>query len=99
MTRQRDPFERAVTRAERMHRRAALFETRSGIMRFALYLFGALGLGWTVLLAIHWVVFPQPRWLVVLHTMVLALVAGYYLIALGFIGLMKRRRPDLFGAP
>lgn len=96
MTRQRDPFERAVVQAERMHRRAARFETRSGIMRVALYLFGALGVGWAVLLAMHWIVFPQPRWLVVLHTMAFALVVGYYLIAIGFFSLMKRRRPDLF---
>lgn len=96
MTRPTDPFERAVSRAEKMRQRAASLETRSGIMRLAMYWLGALGIGWAILLALHWIVFPEPGWLAVLHSLVFALVAGYFLVALAFIGSMKRGRPDLF---
>lgn len=96
MTRHVDPFERAVSRAEKIRQRATAFETRSGIMRLAMYWLGVLGVGWAIVLAVHWVAFPEPRWLAVLHLAVFALVAGYYLVGLAFIGSMKRRRPDLF---
>ena len=97
MTGQSDPFERAVSRAEKMRQRAAAFETRSGLMRLAIYCVGALGAGWAILLAAHWIVFPDPRWLTVLHSVVFALVAGYYLVVLAFIGSVRRHRPELFG--
>lgn len=97
MTRQSDPFERAVSRAEKMRRRAAAFETRSGMMRMAIYCVGALGIGWAILLAAHWIVFPEPRWLTVLHSVVFSLVAGYHLVVLAFVGSLKRNRPELFG--
>lgn len=99
MSREADPFERAVSRAEKMRQRAASFESRSGIMRLAMYWLGVLGAGWAILLAVHWLVFPDPLWLVVSHTIIFALVVGYYLVGLAFIGSMKRRRPDLFDAP
>lgn len=77
-----DPFERAVQRESRMRRRAALFETRRGVMRLALGIYGALALGWGIVLALHWTLFPQPRWLAVLDTIAFALVVGYWMIAL-----------------
>ena len=96
MKQKSDPFERAVSRAEKMRQRATALQTRSGIMRLAMYLVGALGIGWAIVLALHWIVFPEPRWLAVLHSIVFALVAGYYLVALVFIVSVKRERPDLF---
>ena len=97
MRKRTDPFERAVARAEKLGRRAAAFQTRAGIMRFAMFCMGALGVGWFLILAVHWTVFPEPRWLVIAHSLGFALVVGYYLILLAFLGLMKRRRPDIFG--
>lgn len=96
----RDPFERAVAREERLRRRAGLFETRKGVMRIAMLAAAILGAGWALLLAGHWLVFPEPRWVAVVHTVVFALVSGYfvlgYALSSAFVRALERRRPDLF---
>ena len=91
-----DPFDRAVERESRLRRRAAAFESRGGLMRFFVWLGLALGGGWAALLAGHWAFLGDPRWLAVLHTVVFAVVTGYYLVATVAIVYMKRRRPDMF---
>lgn len=74
----KDPFERVIARESRLRRRTSELETREGAIRMALRWFAALALGWAGLLAVHWLVLGDPQWLVVLHTMVFALVVGYW---------------------
>lgn len=92
-----DPFERAVERERRLRRRAAAFETTEGVMRMAIKVYGALACGWAVLLVAHWVLFADPRWLVVLHTVAFAIVVGYWLVTVAIWAWMRSQRPDLFG--
>lgn len=96
MARSDDPFERAVAREHRMRERASAFSSRSGVVKMAVVWLGALGVGWALLLIGHWVLLPDPRWLVVVHTVGFALTAGYWLVSLAFLGSMKRARPDVF---
>ena len=100
MTRNADPFDRAVAREERLRKRAGLFETRKGVMRLAATMGAALGAGWALVLAGHWLVFPEPRWLAVLHTVVFALMCGYFVfgfvLSSTFMRFVERSRPDLF---
>jgi len=56
-----------------------------------------LGVGWAAVLGAQWAVFPDPRWLAVGHSVVFALVTGYWLVGAAFLAQMKRRRPDVFG--
>lgn len=91
-----DPFERAVAREEQLRKRGAALESRSGLMKLALRWLAVLGAAWALVLALHWVLLPEPRWLVVLHTVLFALLAGYWTITLSFILFVRRRRPDLF---
>jgi len=97
----RDPFDRAVAREERLRKRASLFETRKGVMRIAMLWTAMLGAGWALLLAGHWLVFPEPRWAAVVHTVVFAVTSGYFvlgwLLSSAFMRAIERRRPDLFG--
>lgn len=96
MARDADPFDRAVAREAHIRRRAAALDSPRSFMRLALRLLVVLGVGWAALLAGHWFVFPEPRWLAVLHTVVFALTCGFYLVTLGFLRSMESRRPDLF---
>lgn len=93
-----DPFERAVEREERLRDRAAALESPGAILGLALWWFAALGLGWAAVLTAHWVLFDEPRWLVILHTVVFALMVGYWCITMLFVTQMKKRRPDWFGS-
>lgn len=97
MTKDTDPFERAVERERRLRDRAAAFESPRAILGLAFWWFGALGLGWAAILTAHWLLFDEPRWLVILHTIVFALMVGYWSISMTFMAQMKKRRPDWFG--
>lgn len=96
MTRARDPFERAVAKEERLRRKASVFESRQGMMRLIAMWFGAMGVAWAVVLVGHWMLFPEPRWLAVLHTVVFTLTAGCALFSFAFMTSMTKRRPDVF---
>lgn len=91
-----DPFERAVAREEQLRRRGAAFDSPSGFFDLAMRWLAVVGAGWALLLTLHWLVLRDPRWLVVAHTVVFALVVGYWSITLSFITFVRRRRPDLF---
>ena len=97
MTQVTDPFERAVQRESRLRKRAAAWETRDGIMTIIPVFFGILGVLWAMVLTAHWVVFADPRWLAVLHTIVFALATIYWTMAYVFVRFMAKRRPDVFG--
>jgi hypothetical protein len=98
MTSTDDPFERAVEREDRLRRRAADFDSPGGIARTALKIYVAMAIGWAVLLAGHWLLFADPRWLVVLHTVAYATVVGYWMFGVAAVAWMRRERPDLFGS-
>jgi hypothetical protein len=96
MAKATDPFERAVDREKRLRERAATFESPAAVLGLAIWWFAALGLGWTAILTAHWLLFAEPRWLVILHTVVFALMVGYWCITMTFITKVKKRRPDWF---
>ena len=93
-------FERAVAREERLRKRASSFETRKGLMRIVMLWTAMLGAGWALLLAGHWLVFTDPRWAAVVHTVVFAVVGGYFVLgwflSTAFMRAIERRRPDMF---
>ena len=91
-----DPFERAVRREETMRTRAAAVMSRAGMMRLVMIYYGALGAGWALVLAGHWILFREPRWLVVLHTVVFALVVVLALGAMAFTRTVLWRRGEWF---
>lgn len=91
-----DPFERAVAREERLRERASVFDSPRRMMRLVFAWYGVLGAGWALLLAGHWALFADPRWLAVLHTVVFALVAGCALATAAFMTFLRRRAPHLF---
>src|SRR3954451_8698158 len=92
-----DPFERAVERESRLRRRAAGFETTHGLMRTTLKIYGALAVGWAILLTGHWLLLADPRWLVVLHTVAFAIVVGYWALTVATLAWMRRQHPGVFG--
>lgn len=92
-----DPFDRAVKREQRIRERAAVLDSPSGFLSLAFRWFALMGVGWAAILAMHWALFGDPRWLAVLHTVVFAVMVGYWCIAAAFIAQMKKRRPDWFG--
>lgn len=91
----RDPFDRAVAKEARLRRRADELTTRRGVSRLILRWYGALLLGWALLIAGHWVVFPEPRWLAVAHTVGFALYSGLAVLAFAFFRTMIARRPEM----
>ena len=97
MSQAADPFERAVEREENLRQRAARFDSPAGVISLAVRWFLALGAGWAAILAGHWTLLGEPRWLVVLHTVVFALAVGYLLITYAAFVIMRKRRPDWFG--
>lgn len=74
-----------------------IFFTPGAILGLAVWWFAALGFGWAAVLTAHWVLFSEPRWLVILHTVVFALMVGYWCVTMTFITQMKKRSPDWFG--
>ncbi len=91
-----DPFERAVRREETMRSRAAAVVTRDGMMRLVIMYYLALAAGWALVVAGHWMLLREPRWLVVLHTVVFSVVVVLALCAAGFARTVMWRRGDWF---
>lgn len=91
-----DAFDRAVAREQRSRRREEHLDRSWRQMRFvAMWCFAALA-GWAVVVAGHWVVLPEPRWLAAVHTLVLAVAALKASFAFLFTRNMYRRRERWF---
>ena len=90
-----DPFDRAVEREQKLRERGAIFYSPRRQMTLIIRVFAVLAVGWAMLLTVHWVVLSDPRWLVVLHTMVFALTVGMWIAASTFVTWMERRRAAL----
>jgi hypothetical protein len=90
-----DPFDRAVEREHRLRERGAIFYSPRKQMTVIIRVFAALAVGWAALLTVHWLLLSDPRWLVVLHTMVFALTVGMWIAASAFVTWMERRRVSL----
>jgi hypothetical protein len=90
-----DPFDRAVERERRLRERGAMFSSPRRQMRMIIRIFAGLAVGWAALLTVHWMVLSDPRWLVVLHTMVFAITVGMWIAASTFVTWMQRRRGEL----
>jgi hypothetical protein len=56
----------------------------------------ATGVAWAAVLAAHWWLAPDPRWLAVAHTVAFAVVVLARSIGLVVLSWLARRRPDLF---
>ena len=96
MSRPTDPFDRAVQAEERMRAKAAVLDSPTGMLGLVFRWFAMLGAAWAAIVVTHWVVFPEPRWLAVLHTVVFVVMAGYWTITAAFITQLRKRRPDFF---
>lgn len=82
-----DPFERAVRREGVIRQRMrGPTRDRADAMRFVAVWMLALATTWAAILAGHWLLFPEPRWLIVLHTVVFALM-----VAMGTIAYLAQR--------
>lgn len=92
-----DPFERALAREEAYRRRRGR-EAFSPSGVFSAFRWLALGFAaaWGGLLALHWTMFSDPRWLVVMHTMVYGVVLIYFVTMLIAFAVMQKR-PGAFG--
>lgn len=88
-----DPFERAVAAEQRLRSWAADTETPAAVMRMAFRWVAIVAGGWAVLLALHWLLLPDPRWLAELHAVVFAGTLGYWLISSLFVKRMLKRMP------
>ena len=95
MPRSDDPFDRVIARESKLRRRAESLTTREGVMRMAVTVFAGMALLWAGVLAAHWVLLPDPRWLVVLHTVGFTLTVGYWAVSAAVAGWMFRRHPEL----
>jgi len=91
-----DAFDRAVQREQVLRDRAELFDSPVRFIRLVQRFEAALLLVWGLVLALHWVFWSNPRWLVTLHTIVFALAAVYALASTAFLAFVRRRRPDFF---
>jgi len=92
---EKDPFERVVAHEQKLTRRYDSLTTRDGMMRLVTRFFASLAVLWALLLTAHWVFFPEPRWLAAGHTLVFALVVGYWAAATTFMStVLKRQTPD-----
>lgn len=97
MTEPDDPFERAVAREQQLRERTEALRSRDGMMKLVIRLFAGLGVGWVLLVAAHWLVFPEPRWLAVLHTIVAVVVIAKSSAAWLFYRTMRKRDPEVYG--
>lgn len=92
-----DPFERALAREEgyRQRRSRDMFLPTTVFRMFKWLAFG-FAAAWGGLLAIHWTLFSDPRWLAVMHTMVYGIMLLYFAtMAVAFT--VMRRKPEAFG--
>ena len=90
-----DPFERALARERAYLERRSRSEVLAfpGIIRWIAL---AFLLAWGGLLALHWTVFGDPRWLAVLHTMVYGVMCLYVIAAILFVTFIGKK-PAAFG--
>lgn len=95
MPRSDDPFDRVIARESKLRRRSEALTTRRGAIRLAATVLGGMAFLWAWLLICHWLFLPDPRWLVVLHTLGFALTVGYWLVSAALAGWMLRRHPGL----
>ncbi|MBW3536732.1 MAG: hypothetical protein KY395_03055 [Actinobacteria bacterium] len=94
-----DPFNRALAREQAYRER----RSRSDMFGFPSALFGtfrwvAIGfvVAWGGLLAVHWSLLGDPRWLAVLHTMVYGVICLYF-AAIAIMFTVIRKKPAAFG--
>lgn len=94
-----DPFNRALAREQAYRER----RSRSDVFGFPTEVFTtfrwvAVGfvLAWGGLLAVHWSVLGDPRWLAVLHTMVYG-VGCLYFAAIAILFTVMKEKPAAFG--
>jgi len=97
MTNPDEAFERAVEHESRLRRRAEAYDSATGAMRMTVQIYGALAVAWAFVLAAHWLFFADPRWLVLLHSLVFCGAVGFWAFSLATWAWMRRQRPDLFG--
>ena len=94
-----DPFTRAVAREQAYRERRSrgdLIGFPTAIFRTFKWLAFGFVAAWGALLALHWAVFSDPRWLAVLHTMVYGVGLIYFATMLiAFI--VMRKKPAAFG--
>lgn len=94
-----DPFERALAREEAYRARRSrsdLFGFPTAIFRTFKWLAFGFAAAWGALLATHWLVFADPRWLAVLHTMVYGVGLIYFATMLIAFTVMQKK-PAAFG--
>jgi len=92
-----DPLERLALRETQLREQRAVLESGRGMMRLALRFLAALGVAWAIVLAVHWLFFASPRWLVLVHTLAFVLTVGYGLTAALFLRVMRKRMPEIYG--
>lgn len=94
-----DPFERALAREEAYRQRRSrtdLFEFPTTIFKTFKWLAVGFAAAWGGLLALHWSVLGEPRWLAVLHTMIYG-VALIYFATMAIAFTVMRKKPEAFG--
>ena len=96
MTPTDDAFERLAKREDRLRRKRIDLSDPNAMVSFAYRWFAGLGMAWALLLAVHWIAFSAPRWLVLLHTLAFALTVGYWAFGALYLRAMRRRMPEVF---
>jgi hypothetical protein len=72
--------------------RAKRFYSPDAQMKMIQRIFAGIYLAWGALLAGHWIWLSDPRWLVVLHTVIFAVCALFSMSASVFVSVMRRRQ-------
>ena len=83
-----DPFTRAIAREQAYRAR----RSRSGVSRLVFWFALAFVIGWGGLLSLHWTLLAEPRWLLVLHTIVFGITVLKISGAALFATMMGRSR-------
>ena len=92
-----DPFDRAVEHERALRKRAEEMESPSASLRMITRWFGVMSVAWATILAGHWLLLSDPRWLVVLHTVVFAVLVTMWSFAALFVTRMTKRREQVLG--
>ena len=92
-----DAFDRAVERERVLSERARRFFSLNAQMKLVQRFYAVMFLGWATLVAGHWLWLSEPRWLVVLHTVVFAVYTLFAMSASAFVSLMRRRQGIYLG--